>query len=72
MELEEAIAAWVRAEYHFRCGPNAYQGPEGEALWRSETKLRRALTGKGDLAAAFARLGGVPMPDRGLNPKTGE
>lgn len=63
--LEDAVAAWVRAEYHFRLGPNAYNSQETQWYVRSEKALRRALTGKGELSAAFIELKGKAMPDRG-------
>lgn len=71
-KLIEAVSALVRAEYFFRCGPNCFQLAEAEAFEKAQRKLRRALTGTGDLAAAFAALGGVEMPDRGLNRSTND
>lgn len=63
-ELEQAVSVWVRCEWAYRLGPNAYQTPEQDELIKAEERLRRALTGKGSLGAAFERLGGKVMPRR--------
>jgi hypothetical protein len=58
------VRNWVRAEYHFRLGPSAYGDTEQAWLLRAMERLRRAVTGKGDLGKAFHSLGGVEMPAR--------
>lgn len=63
--LQKVTEAWVRAEYYFRLGPNAYQTPETDWYERAIVRLRRAVTGKGDLRDAFEKLGSKEMPARG-------
>lgn len=55
-KLEQAVAEWIRAEWEFRCGVQAYQGNTPDWLSKTERRLRRALTGKGDLDEAFNKL----------------
>lgn len=62
--LEQAAAAWVRAEWEFRCGPNAYRAGTQDWLNKAERKLRRALTGFGDLEAAYAVLPETKTPKK--------
>ena len=55
--LAEAVAAWIRAEHHFRFGPNAYRQQELDWYVKAERRLRRALTGKGNLEEAYQAMG---------------
>jgi hypothetical protein len=48
---------WVRAEYAFRLGPNAYHGETPTWLVAAEDDLRRAVTGHTELRAAARALG---------------
>ena len=62
--LRKAAEAWVRAEWHFRCGPNAFQ--EREAVWYCDAtdELRQVLTGEIDLDVAAKSLGVRIKPER--------
>lgn len=56
-DLEKAVAAWIRAEWAFRAGPNAYRGDT--QLW-FETAcdvLRAVATGHSDLEKAAQKVG---------------
>lgn len=54
--LENALAAWIRAEYLFRLGRHAYSDQETEWYEIQTRKLRRALTGFGDLSRAHQQV----------------
>lgn len=54
--LEKAVGQWINAEWEFRCGSMAYRADPAEWLLKAERKLRRALTGKGDLDDAHTEL----------------
>jgi hypothetical protein len=55
-ELEQAVAEWIRANYQFKFGKDHYSKEVTEAYVKSETRLRRQLTGKGDLEKAYEVL----------------
>lgn len=57
-ELEQAVAAWIRAEWEFRFGPHSYTFDRQEWCVQAERKLRQALTGKRDLPNAYEKLKG--------------
>jgi hypothetical protein len=56
-KLSEAAAAWVRAEYYFRLGPDAYSKAAQDSLIAAEEALRKAVSGKRGLGNAAAELG---------------
>lgn len=56
MQVEQAVANWIRAEHNFRLGPRAYRDDTQEMLIEAEKQLRQALTGKRQLEKAFEKL----------------
>lgn len=54
--LKQAVRNWVQAEFDFRCGRWAYTAETQARYITAERKLRRALTGKGELGKAFGVL----------------
>jgi len=57
--IKEQVENWVRAEFHFRLGEYGSKDITGaqDALVKMERRLRRAVTGKGDLKEAGEKLG---------------
>ena len=55
-DLRKAVAKWVRAEYEFRLGPQAYSNVTTDWYVDAENQLRIALTGKSDLKAAYMEM----------------
>lgn len=64
-----AVRAWIRAEYEFRCGQQAYCGDTGEWFNQASNELRRALTGKSDLGKAGVVLGKTSVNRLKLRPR---
>ncbi len=58
-KLRSRAEAWVRAEFQFRCGPQAYQDEPTRWFMRAERQLRRAISGCADLREANKAIGGV-------------
>lgn len=56
-ELKEMAEAWVRAEFAFRLGPNAYQQEQTDWFIEAENELRRAISGEPGLGKAARSLG---------------
>jgi hypothetical protein len=56
IDIEQAVANWMRAEYNFRLGPKAYRGDTQDMLLEAEKQLRQALTGKRQLERAYEKL----------------
>ena len=55
-DLAGAVANWIRADYEFRLGKQPYRTQTQEWLVKAEVRLRRALTGKGQLESAYKTL----------------
>ena len=55
--LRRAAEAWVRAEWAFRHGPQAYRDETMRWYLDAEDALREALTGVSDLVQAARELG---------------
>jgi hypothetical protein len=62
--LSKAIKQWIRAEYAFRHGPNAYHGNTTDKIIEAEENLREVLTGHRQLGSAGASLGCTPATER--------
>lgn len=56
-KIIEAAKALVRAQWEFRCGPNAYRDSTAEWACQTEADLYEALTGQRDLTKAGRVLG---------------
>lgn len=61
-KLSKAIERWIRAEYEFRLGPQAYRDTPTKWYLEAEDTLRKALTGCKSLRDA-AKAVGVSVPD---------
>ena len=69
MSAEEAIKAWIRAEWEFRLGPRAYSEWAQDLFTGAEDNLRKALTGSATLVDAYSVLvTGKPMPPVPVKP----
>lgn len=55
-EIKTATENWIRAEYEFRVGPRAYCTETEDWYAKATIRLRRALTGFGELAEACREL----------------
>lgn len=65
--LRDAVRAWVRAEWEFRLGDDAYHGKTTDWLIDAEESLREVLTQQRSLGAAGEALGKVmPKPRKSL------
>lgn len=56
--IEQALEAWLRAEWLFRCGPNAYDQQTADWYEQATENLRQAAFGVGDLHKAYRSLAG--------------
>lgn len=55
-DVVDAVANWIRAEYHFRCGSRAYTKSAEERYVDAMELLRKAVTGKRRLSNAYRVL----------------
>ena len=50
--LEQAVIDWIKADYEYYHGNDRYSDESREEQLRSEVRLRRLVTGKGQLVEA--------------------
>jgi hypothetical protein len=55
--LKRLVERWIRAEWAFRYGPDAYQNYPTKKYLQAERRVRRAVTGTKELGKAGLRLG---------------
>lgn len=53
---DQAIRELIEAEWEFRLGRRAYSTEAQDKLLKAERRLRRSVTGQGELDAAYKEL----------------
>jgi len=56
--IVKAVESWIRSEYEFRHGPQAYSDTTQHWMVKAEDRLRRRLTGEADLLKAYKSIQG--------------